>query len=81
MESKPPGVMEAFAELSDPRWRACRYPLDEILLAALCAVLCGVEDWEAMTLWGRSQLDWLRQLLPFAHGIPSPDTFRRCLRR
>lgn len=77
MESKQPGVMEAFAELTDPRWRACRYPLNEILLAASCAVLCGVEDWETMTLWGRSQLDWLRRLLPFAHGVPSPDTFRR----
>lgn len=77
MESRQSVVMEAFAELSDPRGRACRYPLDEILLAALCAVLCGVEDWETMTLWGRSQLDWLRRLLPFACGIPSPDTFRR----
>lgn len=27
--------------LSDPRWRKCRYPLDEILLSALCAVLRG----------------------------------------
>lgn len=77
MEFKQPDVMEAFAELSDPRWRACRYPLDEILLTALSAVLCGVEDWETMTLWGRSQLEWLRRLLPFAHGVPSPDTFRR----
>lgn len=77
MEQKLPGVMDAFAELADPRWRACRYPLNEILLTALCAVLCGVEDWETMTLWGRSQLEWLRRLLPFAQGVPSPDTFRR----
>ena len=35
MESKPPDVMEAFGELSDPRWRACRYRLNEILLTAL----------------------------------------------
>jgi hypothetical protein len=77
MEPKQPDVMEAFTELSDPRWRKCRYPLDEILLVALSATLCGVEDWETMTLWGRSQLAWLQRLLPFAHGIPSPDTFRR----
>jgi len=77
MEQQLPGVMNAFADLADPRWRACRYPLNEILLTALCAVLCGVEDWETMTLWGRSQLEWLRRILPFAQGIPSPDTFRR----
>lgn len=77
MESRVPGVMEAFAELSDPRWRKCRYPLDEVLLSALCAVLCGVEDWETMSLWGRSQLAWLRTILPFANGIASPDTYRR----
>lgn len=77
MEPKQPGIMDAFANLPDPRWRTCRYPLDEILLTALCAVLCGVEDWETMSLWGRSQLEWLRRMLPFANGIPSPDTFRR----
>ena len=77
MASKLPGVMEAFAELSDPRWRRYRYPLQEILLSALCAVLCGVEDWESMSLWGKSQLGWLRDILPFANGIPSPDTYRR----
>ncbi|WP_234486832.1 transposase family protein, partial [Paraburkholderia aspalathi] len=52
--------MDAFAELRDPRCRQCRYPLDEILFTALCAVLCGVEDWETMVLWGRTQLAWLR---------------------
>lgn len=69
--------MDAFADLPDPRSRRCRYALPEILLVALCAVLCGVEDWETMTLWGNSQLVWLRTILPFAHGIPAPDTFRR----
>ena len=57
--------------------RRCRYPLDEILLCALSAVLCGVEDWETISLWGCSQLAWLRGILPYAKGIPSPDTFRR----
>lgn len=72
-----PTIMDAFAELRDPRCRACRYPLEEILFAALCAVLCGVEDWETMTLWGRTQLSWLRTHLAYENGIPSPDTFRR----
>lgn len=69
--------MDAFAELRDPRCRKCRYPLDEILFTALCAVLCGVEDWETMVLWGRTQLAWLRRHLPYVNGIPCEDTFRR----
>ncbi|WP_269434762.1 transposase family protein [Burkholderia sp. BDU5] len=33
--------MGAFEDLYDPRCRKCRHALDEILLTALCAVLCG----------------------------------------
>ena len=53
-----PSIMDAFAELRDPRCRKCRYPLEEILFTALCATLCGVEDWETMVLWARTQLTW-----------------------
>ncbi|MEX3583754.1 MAG: transposase family protein [Burkholderia sp.] len=49
-----PSIMDAFVELRDPRCRQCRYPLDEIMLTALCAVRCGVEDWETMALWRRT---------------------------
>jgi hypothetical protein len=28
-----------------------------------------VDDWETMTLWGRSQLAWLYKLLPYENGI------------
>ncbi len=41
-----PAVMEAFAELNDPRSRQCCYSLEEILLSMLCATLCGVDTWE-----------------------------------
>jgi len=70
-------IMEMFAELRDPRGRKCRYPLDEILFTVLCAVLCGVDDWETIKMWGRYQLEWLRKYLPYNNGIPSEDTFRR----
>ena len=73
--------MDAFADWRDPRCRTCRYPLPEILFAALSAVLCGVEDWETdwetTTLWARTQLAWLRTHLPYENGIASPDTFAR----
>jgi hypothetical protein len=43
-------IMDAFADLRDPRCRRCTYPLEEILFTALCATLCGVEDWETIVL-------------------------------
>ncbi|MFT7723754.1 MAG: transposase family protein [Roseateles sp.] len=40
--------MQAFEALEDPRRRAsCAYPLDELLLTALCAVTSGADDWVA----------------------------------
>jgi len=56
MEPSDPSVMQAFADLPDPRWHRCRHRLDEILLCTLNAVLCGAEDWETISLWGNSQL-------------------------
>ncbi|MEX3606466.1 MAG: transposase family protein [Burkholderia sp.] len=65
--------MDTFVELRDPRCHQCRYPLDEIVLTALCAVRYGVEDWETMALWGRTQR-WLRKPLAYANGIPYEDS-------
>lgn len=71
------GELSAFAELSDPRSRRCRYPLEELMLVALGAVASGAEDWVSVADWGRIRLEWLRRLLPFEHGIASHDTFNR----
>lgn len=51
--------------------------LDELLLAAICAVISGVENWTTVVEWSEAKLDWLRQQLPFANGIASHDTFGR----
>jgi DDE_Tnp_1-associated len=52
-------------------------PVPEILLVTLCGVMAGAEGFEDMEDYGESKLDLLRELLPFAHGIPSDDTLRR----
>jgi hypothetical protein len=39
-------LTEAFAELPDPRTGAAqRHDLTEMILMALCAVLCGADSW------------------------------------
>jgi predicted transposase YbfD/YdcC len=70
-------LLEAFQELSDPRARECAYQLEELLLAAICAVISGAESWTSVVEWSEMKLDWLRQHLPFANGVASHDTFGR----
>lgn len=70
-----------FAPLPDPRIaRHRRYPLLEVLLLCVSAGVSGYQTWEEIVDFGRLKLDWLRQYLPFAHGIPSHDTVNRVLR-
>jgi predicted transposase YbfD/YdcC len=69
-----------FAELEDSREDNARHALNEILMIALCAMLCGAEDCSDMALFGRAKEPFLRQFLQLRHGIPSHDTFSRVFR-
>lgn len=60
--------------IKDPRADKNKlYPLEEILLLCICAVVSGADGWAAIADFGRSKLRWLRQFLPYDHGIPSED--------
>ena len=60
--------------IEDPRSEKNKlYPLDEILLLCICAVTSGAEGWQGIADFGRNKLEWLREFLPFANGIPSDD--------
>ena len=63
--------------MADPRSRNCPYPLNELLLVALCAIASGADDWVSVVKWARLKLDGLRRFLPFDNGIASHDTFSR----
>jgi predicted transposase YbfD/YdcC len=40
-------------------------------------MLCGVNDWPSVVLFGELQLEWLRKFGSFSKGIPSQDTLER----
>ena len=40
-------IKEHFSELTDPRRREVRYPLINVVTIALCAVVCGADDFVA----------------------------------
>ena len=81
MEKKPSAaLLEHFASLPDPRIARHRWhKLSDIVIIAVCAVLCGAESYPAIEDFGQEREEWLRQFLELPEGIPSHDTFNRVL--
>ena len=79
MPVKPAPLMTFLNELVDPRKRAnsCDHNFVDILVIAICAIICGADTWEEMEEYGEEKEDWLRTFLELPHGIPSHDTFYR----
>src|SRR3954447_16708886 len=64
-----------FKDLQDPRQPGkVSYPLDEILLLCLLAVLAGAECFTEIALFGVKKLDFLRRFRPFRGGTPDHGT-------
>src|SRR5580700_3620289 len=63
-----------FKDLSDPRQPGkVIYPLDEVLLLCLLAVLGRAETFVDIALFGEKKLALLRRFRPFRDGTPSHD--------
>jgi predicted transposase YbfD/YdcC/predicted DNA-binding protein (UPF0251 family) len=78
--AKSPSLEEHFAELTDPRRREGTYPLINIVVIALCAAICGADDFVAIADWGALKKDWLSKFLDLSAGIPSHDRFNAIFR-
>lgn len=66
--------LEHFREIEDPRqcgkvW----YPLEEMLLLCLLAVLASAESWVEIAEFGKKKLEFLQRFRPFKNGTPSHD--------
>lgn len=67
-----------FEEIPDFRIsRKKLYPLIEILVIALCGIICNAEAWTEVANFGRSREEWFKTFLKLENGIPSHDTFNR----
>lgn len=65
-------------EVPDPRVdRRKLHSLSDVLAIAICALLCGVDSFEDMEVFGEAKSDWFGTFLELPHGIPSHDTFNR----
>jgi predicted transposase YbfD/YdcC len=75
-------ITEHFASLEDPRIERTKlHQLLDIIVIAICAVICGADDWVEVELFGNAKLAWLRTFLELPNGIPAHDTFGRVFGR
>lgn len=71
-------IKEYLGQLRDPRInRRKLHLLEDIVMLALIAVICGCESWETIEEFGKNKKDFLRKYLTLANGIPSHNTIER----
>jgi predicted transposase YbfD/YdcC len=67
-----------FAQVEDPRMeRSKLHRLRDIILLAICGVLCGADGWVEIEEFGKAKEAFFTDLLDLPNGIPSHDTFGR----
>ena len=79
MPKSPLGPLaQSFRSLVDPRVERTRHhQLLDIVLLAICAVICGADEWTEVEAFGKTKKKWLKRWLALPNGIPSHDTFGR----
>ena len=71
-------LFERVGEIKDPRIERTKlHSLKDILVIAVCATICGADNWEDIAEFGESKREWFASFLELENGIPSHDTFRR----
>lgn len=71
-------IVKHFSKVKDPRIdRTKRHQLLDILIIAICGVICGADSWVDIELFGKTKIAWLKSFLKLPNGIPSHDTFGR----
>ena len=64
-------IVDCFADMEDPRFaHLCLHKLMGIMVIAICAVICGADNWVEIAACGRAKYDWLKKLPELPCGIP-----------
>jgi predicted transposase YbfD/YdcC len=71
------GTLRFFGDMPDPRAHNVIHKLHDILVIAICAVICGADGWAEVEEFGRSKQNWFKTFLDLPCGVPSHDTFGR----
>ena len=75
-------IGQYFATVEEPRIeRTKEHALLDIIIIAICAVICGADGWVDVEEFGKTKRAWLERFLHLPNGIPSHDTFGRVFAR
>ena len=81
-DTAPVPLVSLVAKVEDPRRPQARlHTLEDMLLIATLAVICGTGRGTEVELLGYQKQVWLATFLALPHGIPSHDTFGRVCAR
>ena len=74
-------IFSLFDRLPDPRRQSAnfKYPLNEIIVIALCATIANCETWEEIKDFANERKEWFQQYLELKNGLPSEDTIARVI--
>ena len=62
------------------RQRSVMYPLHEVLIIMLLAVICGATSYAKVEMFGITKKEWLSTFLDLEYGIPDACTFRNVIK-
>ncbi len=71
-------LVDHFRQVPDPRIdRRKEHELVDVLVIAVCTLLCAGESFNDMEDFGKAKQPWFQTFLNLRNGIPSHDTFNR----
>ena len=74
-------LVEVLEGIEDTRRkRSVMYPLHEVLIIMLLAVICGATSYAKVEMFGHSKRELLGKFLDLEYGIPDACTFRNIIK-
>lgn len=74
-------LVEVLEGIEDTRREnSVMYPLHEVLIIMLLAVVCGATSYAKVEMFGNSKREWLGNFLDLEYGIPDACTFRNIIK-
>ncbi len=74
-------LADVLEEIEDTRRKnSVMYPLHEVLIIMLLAVICGATSYAKIEMFGNSKCEWLKRFLKLEYGIPDACTFRNIIK-
>lgn len=73
-------LLSIFKQIEDNRRDISKlHNLNDILVMAIIAVICGADTWNNIEEYCQAKEEWLSKFLNLKNGIPSHDTFNRVI--